>query len=175
MKSLETVQKIVRVFDVLALIAKIFTIMGLVVCLIGATLLFAVPRVIDPSIYKDLAEELGSLEPVKAGLTLIAEAIFMVGQVVAAISVCQYFKSELADGTPFTHAGARLLRKTAVIAFAAPLVAEIIASIFLLIVHAEVEMSMDITGSVVAFLLSYLLDYGADLAANQIVPDKEFL
>ncbi len=167
MKSLETVQKIARVLEILALIAKIFTIIGLVFCLIGAALMFAIPGMIPHDLYEELTADHHNGEPLKLGLTLIAEAIFLAGQVVAAVYICNYFKVERADGTPFTHTGARLLRKTAVIAFAVSLAAETIAGILLLIAKtgSDIDMQVSLTGPLMVFLLSYVFDYGADLLA----------
>lgn len=43
------------------------------------------------------------------GIALIYESIYLVGVAVAMGFTCNYFKHELADGTPFTHSGADLI------------------------------------------------------------------
>lgn len=175
MKSLITVQKISKVFSILAKIGYIFAIVGTVISLIGGVALLCAPQLIDYIADLPMPERteidklVKELESNKVGIGLIASSIVLIGQTVAAWFTVRYFKNELTDGTPFTHRGAKELLKVGIINLAVPLGALCIAAVINAIVKTDdlFYHSYDISAGITMILLSFVFHYGADLAEGE--------
>ncbi len=168
MKSLQNVQVIAKVLYIFSVIAFVCTIIGAVGCFIGACVMLLAPL---------LGEELVSLILTETGAQSIAElpaalfavCIYLIGGIFAAWFVLRYFKHELADGTPFTHRGAKELCKTGILNLAIPFGTMILASIVIAVAGVSeglIRVEYNATTGVAMILLSFLLHYGADLAGD---------
>ncbi len=164
MESLGTVQKIVKVLYIICKIIFICAIVGAAGSLVGSLALFIVPILGEWVV--DLIVAGAEVESVvQLAVGLLAESIFLCGEIVAVGYVCTYLKNELADGTPFTKRGAKELLKVGIISLAVPMGSLMIASIVAAIGGAQDILSggYNMLGGIVMILLSFVFNYGADL------------
>ena len=169
MNSLQTIQKIFRVFQILTKIAFVFTIVEASICAVGVLCtaawynggqvfcLFGEPVTVFNS-----GEELNQVLAVQlSNLILLAVDAFLLG------FAGRYFKIERAEGTPFTKNGAELLKKLGIRCIWMPIVAVVIASVITVCLGAESggdisNLSGLVTG-IVLILASLIFQYGAEL------------
>lgn len=173
MKSLKTVQTISKVLGILTKIGYIFTIIGAAGVLAGGIILLCIPS-IGENIVSLALSEIPDVNASRLGVTLISESVCLIGAAVAMYFTCKYFKNELADGTPFTHRGAKELLRAGIINIAVPLGAICIAAIICTIFDVpEPDFSNEsgITTGVTMLLLSFVFNYGADLLDSK-QPDR---
>lgn len=113
MKSLQTIQKTFRVFQILTKIAFICSIVGASVCAVGA--LCAVTWYNGGEVFSLFGEPVTVFASGK-GLNqtlavLLSELILLVTEAFLLVFAGRYFKTEQAEGTPFTENGADLIKK----------------------------------------------------------------
>ncbi len=168
MKSLKSVQTIAKVLSVFAKIGFVFTVIGAACSLISGSMLVSVPMGED-EMFNLILSETGVKNTTELGVILVAESVFMVGIAISSWYLCRYYKNELADGTPFTHRGAKELLKVGVINIVVPLVALVISSLITESVDVESMLSnqYEVISGLTMIFLSYLFHYGADLVENQ--------
>ncbi len=173
MKSLEAVQKIFKVLHILAIIAMICTAIGAIGSLLGGMAMLFV-ETLDENFLSMIISDTGAQIPENIGIGLIATSIFLAGKFVAIYFTCQYFKKELADGTPFTYDGARLLKKTGIINLAVPFGALFVATAITAIAKVDKSFSFeyDLLSGVFMILLSFVFTYGADLRGRNQEKDS---
>ena len=169
MNSLQTIQKIFRVFQILTKIAFVFTIVGASICAVGVLCtaawynggpvfcLFGEPVTVFNS-----GEELNQVLAVQlSNLILLAVDAFLLG------FAGRYFKIERAEGTPFTKNGAELLKKLGIRCIWMPIVAIVIASVIAVCLDAgkggNVSRLPSVTTGIVLILASLIFRYGAEL------------
>lgn len=176
MKTLKTIQTLAKVGRVMSKIVFICCIIGFCGCMIGIIAVAAgghVFLVFGASLEDLLVNEadvtMGTLYASMAvGLILCA------GEAVLAAFAEHYFKREVKDGTPFTHAGANEMMRLGVLAIALPLASQILAEIVYVIIKSVTEgvepMNLDAYGSVgmgIMFMLAALIcRYGAERTNN---------
>ncbi len=166
MKSLQYVQTLAKVLHVLALIGLICSIIGLVGCLVGGCFLIVLPGILGEEIIHMLVDDVPTdTAAIRLGVSLIGEAVFIAAQAVTAYFTYIYLKNELADGTPFTHRGAKELLRLGILNLALPVGAAMIAEIIFAIAGTGNMISNDpdfYAGGIM--LVMYLVfRYGADL------------
>ncbi len=169
MKSLKTVQTISKVLSILVKIGFIFTIIGAAGSLIGGIALMVAPYLRE-DILALIVSETGAENLRELGIALQAEAVYLVGVAIAMGFTCSYFKHELADGTPFTHSGADMLKKVGIINLVVPFGTYCISSGILAMLKISenvLENQYEVVTGVAMILLSFVFHYGADLAPGK--------
>ena len=173
MKSLQTVQKTFRVFQVLTKIAFIFSVVGASICAVGA--LCAVTWYNGGEVFSLFGEPVTIFASGK-GLNqtlavLLSDLVYLTADAILLAFAGRYFKAEQAEGTPFTENGANLIRKLGIRCIWMPIVAIVIASV--ITVCLGVEESGDVSNlpsvvtGVVLILASLIFRYGAELEENR--------
>ena len=171
MKSLETIQKTFRVFEILTKVARILCIVGACLCA-GFALCIVVQyhggRVLN------LFGQPVQLAPAGTDLRhlfarLLSYTIVLCSQILLLALAGRYFKAERAAGTPFTAAGAEQLRRLGIRCIYVPIVALVIAAVSIELLdagHVADSISGNLPGLVVGLLLllaSAIFRYGAEL------------
>lgn len=131
MKSLETIQKTFRVFQILAKVAMILsfvwaglTALGVVCALVwgsGSTV-----SVANRELLYALTET-GGLKQLMA--ELLSDTVFALTDGTLFAFAYRYLKAEQADGTPFTQSGAEKIRHLGISSIIMPIVAAIVSSV----------------------------------------------
>ena len=169
MKSLQTIQKTFRVFQILAKIAFVFSIVGASICAVGA--LCAVTWYSGGTVFTLFGEPV----PIFAGgeglnqtlAVLLSDLIMLTAEAILLSFAYRYFKTEQAEGTPFTENGANLLKRLGIRCIYMPIVAIVVASV--ITVCLGVERSGDVSNlpslvtGIVLILASLIFRYGAEL------------
>ena len=181
MKSLQTIQKTFRVFQILTKIAFIFCVIGASACAVGTLCaaawysggqvfsLFGEPITIFAS-GKGLNEMLA---------VLLSDLIWLVTEAILLAFARQYFKTEQTEGTPFTENGANLIRKLGIRCIYMPIVAVVIAAVVTVCLGAErsgdISNLPSVATGIVLILASLIFRYGAELeGGNHLqISDKE--
>lgn len=169
MKSLQTVQKTFRVFQILTKIAFVFSIVGASICAVGvlcAAVWYNGGQVL--SLFGTPLEPFGNGEGLNQVLAvLLSDLILLATDAILMGFAGRYFKTEQAEGTPFTENGAELLKKLGIRCIWMPIVAVVIASV--ITACLGVERSGDISNlpslmtGIVLILASLIFRYGAEL------------
>ena len=169
MKSLQTIQKTFRFFQILTKIAFVFSIVGAAICAVGVLCsavwynggqvfsLFGEPVTIFSS-GKGLNQVLA---------VLLSDMVLLTADAILLGFAGGYFKTEQADGTPFTENGANLLRKLGIRCIWMPIVAVVIASVITVCLGAErsgdISNFPSLVTGIVLILSSLIFRYGAEL------------
>ncbi len=173
MKTLNTIQKLSKIGEVLSRIVFIICIIGFCGCVVGIlSMALGAPTL---KIGGVTLESILSIEAgVTAGTVYAAMATWMIlcaGEAVLAKFAEHYFKRELADGTPFDLGGAKELMRLGILAICIPIGTQIIAEI----VHAVMEqtlhgaapfqpdLSVSVAPGVMFIVMSLICRYGAEL------------
>ena len=131
MKSLQTIQKFFRVFQILAKIAFVFSIVGASLCAVGALCamiwhnggqvfsLFGQPV----PVFAEGADLL------QTWAVLLGDMVFLITDAILLGLAGQYFKTEQAEGTPFAEKGAKSIRNLGIHCIWMPIVAAVIAAV----------------------------------------------
>ncbi len=176
MKSLKPVQTAAKVLQVLINVALVFVIIGTVFVLLAGGALLSVGEMSETIASMLSPEDLAVFNETFGGSTaamgtsLLAISVIMIGAAVTLFFASRYFKHELADGTPFTHRGAKELLRVGIIGLAVPAGASLIASIILGVATKfaggtalDISIEIDLTLGIAALVLSFIFHYGADL------------
>ena len=172
MKSLQTIQKTFRVFQILAKIAFVFSIVGASICAVGALCvmtwynggqvftLFGEPL----TFFADGEDLKQTLAMLLSGLVYLTTDAILLGL------AGQFFKTEQAAGTPFTEDGANRIRKLGIHCIWMPIVAVVIASVITVCLGVEqrgdVSNLPGVVTGIVLILASLIFRYGAQLEAQ---------
>ena len=175
MKSLQTIQRIFRVLQVLTKIAMILSFIWAGLAALG--LLCGVVWYSGGNVVGVNRELLYSLT-VTGGLTemigtLLTDTIWALTDGVLLIFALRYFQAEQADGTPFTKHGAEQMKHLGIRTMVLPLVAAILVAIvrelFGLLQNAGADWSNlnSLTMGIVLILASLIFRYGAELETQK--------
>lgn len=173
MNTLNVIQKLSKIGKVLSRIIFIFCIIGFCGCVVGI-----LSMALGAPTLKIGGVTLESILSMEAGATtgtaysaMAAGMILCAGEAVLAKFAEHSFGCELADGTPFTFAGAKEMQRLGILTLCLPIGTQIVAEI----VHAVMEqtmqgvapMQLDNGGSVALgimfIVLSLICRYGAEL------------
>ena len=169
MKSLQTVQKTFRVFQVLTKIAFIFSVVGASICAVGA--LCAVTWYNGGEVFSLFGEPVTIFASGK-GLNqtlavLLSDLVYLTADAILLAFAGRYFKVEQAEGTPFTENGANLIRKLGIRCIWMPIVAIVMASVITVCLGAErrgdISNLPSVVTGIVLILASVIFRYGAEL------------
>lgn len=169
MKSLQTIQKTFRVFQILAKIAFIFCIVGASICAVGA--LCVMTWYTGGQVFTLFGEPVTIFtdgEDLKQTLAmLLSGLVYLTTDAILLAFAGRYFKTEQAEGTPFTKRGADLIKALGIHCIWMPIVAVVISSV--ITVCLGVEKSGDVSNlpgvvtGIVLILASLIFRYGAEL------------
>lgn len=181
MKSLQSIQKTFRVFQILVKIAFVLSVVGASICAAGALCsavwysggqvfgLFGEPITLYIA-REDMSQTMAVLLSNLVRLTTDAILLTFAGR---------YLKTEQTEGTPFTENGANLLKKLGIRCIWMPIAAIVLA--FVITVCMGVEENGDVSNypgvviGIVLILNSLIFRYGAELEgqARLPIPDGE--
>lgn len=181
MKSLQTIQKTFRVFQILTKIAFAFSIVGASICAVGA--LCAMAWYTGGQVFGLFGEPVtifASGEGLNQTLAvLLSDLILLVTEAILLAFAGRYLKTEQTEGTPFTENGSNLIKKLGIHCIWMPIVAIVIASV--ITVCLGVERSGDVSNlpsvvtGIVLILASLIFRYGAELEEknHSLISDGE--
>ena len=167
MKSLQTIQKTFRVFQILAKIAFIFSIVGASFCAVGA--LCSVAWYTGGQVFSLFGEPItfyvGSKGMNQAMAVLLSDLVHLSTGAILLAFAGRYFKTEQAEGTPFTENGANLIRMLGIHCIWMPIVSVVIASVIMVCLGVEkggdVSNLPSVVTGIVLILASLIFRYGA--------------
>ena len=169
-KSLRTIQKLSKLGRILSRIILIFCIVGAAFCLIGLT------GWGGSTLVRFADVKINGVVPESAGAALAAFRASMAGGLVSLVfeillagSAARYFRSELADGTPFTLRGADEMKRLGIRAIVLPLlgslgselVSYLVAKNLGIDLKPELHASVSLTMGILFLVESVIFRYGA--------------
>ncbi|MGM9587381.1 MAG: hypothetical protein ACI3VA_07850 [Candidatus Limivicinus sp.] len=173
MKSLQTIQKTFRVFQILTKIAMILSFVWAGLALLGmlcGAVWYGGGTVVgvgQAQLYS-LTKTGGLIQMIAV---LMTDAILALTDGTLLAFALAYFKAEQADGTPFTQRGAEQIKRLGIRTIVLPLVAAIVAAVIYAafdLPQGSVEWS-NLTSlglGIVLILASLIFRYGAELEAG---------
>ena len=163
MKSLQTIQKTFRVFQILAKIAFVFSIVGASLCAVGV--LCSIVWYTGGQVFSLFGEPItffaGRKDMNQVMAVLLSDLVYLTVDAILLTFVGQYFKTEQAEGTPFTE-------------IYMPIVSVVIASVITACLRAEqggdVSNLPSVVTGIVLILASLIFRYGAELEKRSHPP-----
>ena len=175
MKSLQTIQKTFRIFQILTKIAMIlcFVCAGLAALgMLCAFVWYGGGRVIgaDQDVLYALTKTGGLME---MAAVLLADAIAALVDGTLLAFAYRYLKAEQADGTPFTRSGAQEILRLGIRTIVLPLVAAIVIAVLCAAFDLPTNAAGDwgnlpsVATGITLILASLIFRYGAELEEKQ--------
>lgn len=175
MKSLQIIQKTFRVFQTLSKIAMVLSFVWAGLAALG--LLCGVLWYSGGNVFGVNQELLYSLT-VTGGLTemidvLLVDMILALTDGILLVFALRYFSAEQADGTPFSHSGADLMKRLGILLIVLPAVATILVGVLhgifdmVQIEAADVGNGTSVMMGIMLILVSLILRYGAEMEENR--------
>lgn len=181
MKSLQKIQKIFKVLQIITKIAMIFSFvwaglasLGMLcgqVWYLGGTVIGASQDLmLSLTVTDGLPEMIG---------VLFTDAVFAVIDGILLIYALRYFKAEQADGTPFSMRGAELLKHLGILTIVLPLAASILSAIACEIFGVLQSAARDwgnlnsLGFGIALILASLIFRYGAELEEKRALQSAE--
>lgn len=175
MKSLQTIQKTFRVFQILAKVSMILTFVWAGLTSIGLLcgfVWYSGGTVVGAS--QELILTLTDTEGARQMMgVLLADLAFALADGILLVFAYRYFKAEQAAGTPFTHGGADQIRRLGIRTIVLPLVAVILASVAYELLGVPQAVRLDggnlssVSMGIVLILASLIFRYGAELEESR--------
>lgn len=171
MKSLQTIQKTFRIFQILTKIAMILSFVWAGLAALG---------MICGIVWQSGGTVIGADRELMLFLTgtgrltemngiLLTDTVLALTDGILFTFALRYFKAEQADGTPFTHSGAEQIKRLGILTVALPLAAVILSAIVCAVFdlpHDAAGDRGDLTSAatgIVLILASLIFRYGAEL------------
>lgn len=184
MKTLNLIQKFMKVGKIISKIIFICCCIGSIACLVSIGILVIVcnlsieieGQTVADYIIKTQEININELFPSMAALVFICA-----GEAVVAKFAEIYFNNELNEGNPFTFTGAKELLRLGVLKISVPLVAamiaEITSSIIAAIIDCKNNFSIDsgenIIMGIMLIIISIIFKYGAEILNKTNEDEKE--
>ena len=131
MEQLQKIQKTVHIFEILTKIAYIFSIVGAVLCAVGAVC--ALSYLSGGQVFSLFGEPLTIFSTTRSmGETvavMLADFVMITTEAILLSFALRYLKAEQAAGTPFTEAGAEMLKRLGIRCIWMPIVAMVVVSV----------------------------------------------
>ena len=175
MKSLQTIQKTCKVFQTLSKIAMILCFVGsglLLLGLICGIVISSAGAVVSGGV-ETLYKLTASASFYEMIGTLLAEFVLTLTDALLFFHAWKYFSAEQADGTPFSHRGADLMKRLGILLIVLPAVATILVGVLhgifdmLQIEAADVGNGTSVMMGIMLILVSMILRYGAELEERE--------
>lgn len=171
MKSLQTIQKTFRVFQILTKIAMILsfvcaglTALGLLCGIVwqrgGIVIGAELDELLELTVTGNLTEMIG---------VLLVDTILALTDGMLLVFAHRYFTAEQKDGTPFTQRGAERILRLGILTIVLPLVAAIVSAVVCEVLQLSLNVVNDwgnqdsITMGIILILASLIFRYGAEL------------
>ncbi len=169
MRSLNRVQKIFKIIEVITKIIYVFCIIGLVLSVLGTIGVALVGN--DSGTWA----EINKTAQTKVDFNIcicycLVGIILCASEAVLYYYVKEFYKKELAVGTPFDKTIVTEMRRIAILHIIIPFGASIFAIIVMAIFNVNLAFTgtVDLSAGLVYLVLSFLFDYGADLRQIEI-------
>ena len=131
MEQLQKIQKTFHIFEILTKIAYIFSIVGAVFCAVGA--LCALCYLSGGQVFSLFGEPITIFSTTRTMsetlAIMLADFVMITVEAILLSFALRYLKAEQAAGTPFTEAGADMLKKLGIRCIWMPIVAMVLASV----------------------------------------------
>ena len=169
MEQLQTIQKTLHIFEILTKIAYIFSIVGAVFCAVGA--LCALCYLSGGQVFSLFGEPITIFSTTRTMsetlAIMLADFVMITVEAILLSFALRYLKAEQAAGTPFTEAGADMLKKLGIRCIWMPIVAMVLASVIGVCYNVE-NIGSDsnlpsLATGVVLIIASMIFRYGAAL------------
>lgn len=169
MEQLQKIQKTFHIFEILTKIAYIFSIVGAVFCAVGA--LCALCYLSGGQVFSLFGEPITIFSTTRTMsetlAIMLADFVMITVEAILLSFALRYLKAEQAAGTPFTEAGADMLKKLGIRCIWMPIVAMVVASVIGVCYNVE-NLNVDsnlpsLATGVVLILASMIFRYGAAL------------
>ena len=169
MKTLQTIQKTFRVFQILAKIAFVFSVVGASICAAGA--LCSIAGYTGGQVFSLFGEPItfyiGRADLKQAMAVLLSDMVVLTADAILLGFAGKYFKAEQADGTPFTETGSKRILKLGIRCIWMPIVAAAVAYAITFCLGAEkggdISNLPSVAIGIVLILASLIFRYGAEL------------
>ena len=169
MKSLQTIQKTFRVFQILTKIALIFSIVGASLCAVGV--LCSIVWYTGGQVFSLFGEPItffaGREDMNRVMAVLLSDLVYLTTDAILLTFAGQYFKIEQTEGTPFTENGVNLIMRLGIRCIYIPIVSVVIASVIIACLGAEkggdISNLPGVVTGIVLILASLIFRYGAEL------------
>ncbi len=179
MKSLQTIQKTFRVFQILTKIALVFSIVGVSLCAVGV--LCSIVRYSGGQVFSLFGEPIpfftGREDMNQVMAVLLSDLVYLTTDAILLTFAGRYFKTEQTEGTPFTENGANLIMRLGIRCIYMPIVSVMIASVIVACLGAEqggdVSNLPSVVTGIVLILASLIFRYGAELEQRSHAPASD--
>ena len=169
MQTLNSIQKTFHVFQILAKIAYVFSIIGAVFCAVGA--LCCVAWYAGGQVFSLFGEPItyftDTADVSRALAVLLSDMVFCTVEAILLGFAGNYFEIEQAEGTPFTKNGADRLKKLGIRCIWMPIMAAVVVAVICVATGTEKAGDASNLPSLVTGLLlilaSLIFRYGAEL------------
>ena len=169
MEQLQKIQKTFHIFEILTKIAYIFSIVGAVFCAVGA--LCALCYLSGGQVFSLFGEPITIFSTTRTMsetlAIMLADFVMITVEAILLSFALRYLKAEQAAGTPFTEAGADMLKKLGIRCIWMPIVGMVLASVIGVCYNVE-NIGSDsnlpsLATGVVLIIASMIFRYGAAL------------
>ena len=141
MKTLKTIQTLAKIGKIISKIVYICCIVGGIMCVVGILGLALIPEgfKIGGTTVHGLVEESAKISMGTLYTAMATGIVFCAGEAILSRIAGNYFKRELADGTPFTFDGAKDLIRLGIYTICIPIATAVIGAI----VYAVMKLTLD--------------------------------
>ena len=175
MKTLQIIQKTCKVFQVLTKIAMILCFVGSGLLLLGLVcgIVIASTGAVIAGNMETLYRLTSSASFFEMVGSLLEEFVLTLTDALLFFHAWKYFSTEQADGTPFSHRGADLMKRLGILLIVLPAVATVMVGVLhgifnLTQVEAtDVGNGTSVMMGIMLILVSVILHYGAELEENR--------
>lgn len=166
MTNLEKIQKAMKVFQIIAKIVMVFSIVGAVFTLISGSIVLMADKVPFAEFLQKIFVEAGAISSrQELGIKLLCDSMVLIFGTIEVICVCRYFKLELSEGTPFTEAGAKSITKLGILFIVVDILSAAFSSAMekFAFISERIDNGGGIGIGICLILLAMVVRYGAEL------------
>ncbi len=182
MKTLKTIQTLSKIGKIISRIIFIFCLIGGIGCIVGIISLAVIPdgfRLGGVTIHS-MIEKNAEISMGTCYTAMAVGIVFCAGEAVLCKIAENYFKNELAAGTPFTFDGAKELMRLGICTICIPIgtavisgiVYGIMSSVFSGVADYNISNFTSVGLGVMFIIMSLLCRYGAEITHNERVSQK---
>ena len=171
MKNLITIQKTFKVFKRLSMLAMIVSFIAAGTALLGLLCVLEWQSEGMLGFGRSIMAFTGAISLESAICALLSDVVLALTDGLLFLFAWRYFKTEQADGTPFTHSGADQIRSLGIKTIVMPLVAVIISAViyscFGMTNAPDWSNAVSVVMGIVLIMASLVFHYGAELEAKE--------
>ncbi len=169
MESLKRVQRIAKIFEIIARIIFVFCVIGLVSCILGTFGIILAGR--DAGNWAEISKIAETKIVFEECLCVcLVGTILCAGETALYYYVKKFYKKELEIGTPFDKTVVKGMRNIALLHITIPLGTSIVCMIVMALCGVNLNFlgTVDLSVGLVYLALSLVFDYGADLRQIEV-------